>query len=90
MTAKNAVGAADAVPFRLKGDAVDEPVAEIRYTGRIQVRPYRRGTYLGDDHLDTLIERALRDRYRYGEGWEGHAEVTITLHERRPTEAEAA
>lgn len=68
---------------------MDEPVAEIRYTGRIQVLPYRRGTYLGDDHLEALIERALRDRYRYGEGWEGDAEVTIILRERRG-EAEAA
>jgi len=70
-------------------DAGDERVAEIRYTGKIHVRPFRRGTYLGDDHLETLIERALGDRYRFGEGWNGHAVVTIVLRERPPTEEAA-
>ena len=39
---------------------MSEPVGEIGYRGAIQVRPYRRGTYLGDEYLDSLIERALR------------------------------
>jgi hypothetical protein len=65
-------------------EAVDEPVAEIRFTGKIHVRPFRRGTYLGDDHVEMLIERALGNRYRFGAGWDGHAEVVIVLRERPP------
>ena len=45
---------------------MNDPVAEIRYRGGVQVRPYRRGTYLGDTHLEQLIERALGDRYSFG------------------------
>jgi hypothetical protein len=66
---------------------MSEPVAEIRYSGEIHVRPYRRGTYLGDEHLEALIERTLGERYRYGEGWSGSAEVTIVLHDRAPVRA---
>jgi len=61
---------------------VPEPVAKIRYSGEIHVRPYRRGTYLGDEHLETLIEQTLGNRYHYGEGWDGFAVVDIELHER--------
>ncbi|HYA09557.1 MAG TPA: hypothetical protein VEG24_08190 [Gaiellaceae bacterium] len=61
---------------------MSEPVAEIRYSGDIHVRPYRRGTYLGDDLLEALIEETLGDRYRFGEGWHGTAVVSIQLHER--------
>ena len=63
---------------------MSEPVAEIRHEGPINVRPYRRGTYLGENHLESLIERALRERYRFGEGWKGFASVTITLYEEPP------
>jgi len=58
---------------------MDKPVAEIHYSGELQVRPYRRGTYLGDRHLEELIERALGSRYSFGEGWRGEGEVTIRL-----------
>ena len=68
---------------------MSEPVAEIRYTGEIHVRPYRRGTYLGDVHLETLVEETLGDRYRFGEGWDGFAIVSIELHE-RPQHSRAA
>jgi len=63
-----------------------EPVTEIRYTGEVQVRPYRRGTWLGARHFDEVIERALGDRYSFGEGWQGEAEVTIRLFERQEGE----
>lgn len=69
--------------------SVDEPVAEIRYAGPIHVQPFRRGTYLGGDHLEALIERALGDRYHFGEGWAGHAEVTIVLRRQPPAEEPA-
>lgn len=61
-----------------------EPVAELRYQGEIQVQPYRRGTFLGRDHLQELIERALGDRYSFGAGWRGHAVVTIELYDEEP------
>jgi len=61
---------------------MSDPVAEIRYSGDIHVRPYRRGTYLGDELLEELIEETLGDRYRFGEGWHGTAVVSIQLHER--------
>jgi len=61
-----------------------KPVAEIRYSGEIHVRPYRRGTYLGDAHLEALIEETLGDRYSFGEGWTGTAVISIQLHERPP------
>jgi len=51
----------------------------IRYSGDMQVRPYRRGTYLGGRHLEELIEEALGPRYSFGRGWRGEAEVTIRL-----------
>lgn len=62
---------------------MDEPVAEIRYSGPLQVRPYRRGTYLGDRHLEELIERALGPSYSFGGGWRGEAEITIRLFDER-------
>jgi hypothetical protein len=55
------------------------PVAEIRYSGELHVRPYRRGTYLGDRHLEQLIEGALGRRYSFGQGWRGEAEISIRL-----------
>lgn len=61
-----------------------EPVAELRYRGAFQVRPYRRGTYLGGDHLEQLIEQALGPRYSYGQGWSGFAVVSIELYEQQP------
>lgn len=61
-----------------------KPVAEIRYSGDAELRPYRRGTYLGRDHLETMIERALGSRYRFGAGWQGYAVVTISLYDRLP------
>ncbi|MGZ4352867.1 MAG: hypothetical protein ACXVZL_08525 [Gaiellaceae bacterium] len=63
---------------------MSEPVGEIRYEGPMAVRPYKRGTYLGDDYLELLIERALRDRYRFGEGWKGFAVVSIVLYDEAP------
>lgn len=67
---------------------MSEPVAEIHYSGEMHVRPFRRGTYLGDEHLETLIEQTLGDRYRFGEGWDGFAVVSIALHE-QPTRPRA-
>lgn len=67
-----------------------DPVGELRYRGRVQVRPFRRGTYLGDDYLEELIERAVGERYRFGEGWTGYAVVSIALYEREPEGAEPA
>ena len=63
------------------GKAPASPVGEIRYAGELYVRPYRRGTYLGDRHLEEAIERALGERYSFGEGWRGEAEITIRLFE---------
>jgi hypothetical protein len=63
---------------------VSEPVADIRYSGEVEVRPFRRGTYLGHDHLETLIERALGSRYQSGGGWKGFAVVSIALYEESP------
>jgi hypothetical protein len=59
----------------------ETPLTEIHYTGELQVRPYRRGTYLGEQHLEEVIERALGSRYSFGRGWRGHAVVTIRLFE---------
>lgn len=70
-------------------DPIGEPVAEIRHEGPIHVRPYRRGTYLGDDHLESLVERALRGRYRFGEGWKGFAIVSIVLYDEAPAGKDA-
>jgi len=58
---------------------MDEPVVEIRYSGELHVSAYRRGTYLGERHLEEVIEQALGARYSFGEGWRGEAEVTIRL-----------
>jgi hypothetical protein len=49
--------------------AVAERVAELRYRGAVQVRPYRYGTYLDGEHLEQLVEQALGPRYTYGQGW---------------------
>ena len=61
---------------------MNTPVAEIRYSGELHVRPYRRGIYLGDSHLEELIERALGARCSFGGGWRGEAEITIRLFDR--------
>jgi hypothetical protein len=66
------------------GVDVSKPVAEVSDSGDAEVRPYRRGTYLGRDHLETMIERALGNRYRFGAGWRGHAVVSISLYDRQP------
>lgn len=68
---------------------MDAPVAEIRYSGELHVRPYRRGTYLGDRHLEEMIERALGSRYSFGRGWRGEAEVTIRLFDKHGRNAAA-
>jgi hypothetical protein len=62
---------------------MDAPVAEIRYSGEMQVRPYRRGTYLGDRHLEEMIERALGSHYSFGGGWRGEVELTLRLFDER-------
>jgi len=66
---------------------MSNPIAQIEYEGEIQVRPYRRGTYLGAAHLEQLIERTLGERYRFGEGWSGHAVVSIRLYDEPPVGA---
>jgi hypothetical protein len=63
---------------------VSEPVAELRYEGDAEVRPYRRGTYLGGTYLEQLIERALGERYSFGRGWQGIAVVSIAFYEEAP------
>jgi hypothetical protein len=68
---------------------MDTPVAEIDYMGELQVRPYRRGTYLGEEHLEEVIEQALGQRYSFGRGWRGRAVVTIRLYEARKDESAA-
>ena len=55
--------------------------AKIDYQGDIHVRPYHRGTYIGAEHLESLIEKALGERYSYGRGWDGHAVVSIEFRE---------
>ena len=60
---------------------VSETVGKLVYEGDVHVRPYRRGTYLGIDHVETLIEKALGPRYSYGNGWDGHALVSIEFRE---------
>ena len=67
---------------------MSDPVAEIQFSGTIHVRAYRRGVYLGEEHLETLIERALGDRYGYGSGWDGHAVVSIAFYDEPPDETE--
>jgi len=62
----------------------DDSVAEIRFSGDVEVRPFRRGTYLGNEHLETLIERALGSRYRFGVGWKGFGVVSISFYEEPP------
>lgn len=55
-----------------------------RYRGDPQVRPYRRGTYLGNDYfVALLVEQALDGRYRFSGGWKGFAEVSILLSDER-------
>ena len=63
---------------------MDQPVAEIAFRGDIEVRPFRRGTYLGHEHLETLIEHALGERYHFGAGWQGYGVVSISLYDRPP------
>ena len=63
---------------------MSEPAAKVSYSGDAEVRRYRRGTYLGRDHLETMIERALGNRYRFGAGWQGYAVVSISLYDRLP------
>jgi hypothetical protein len=63
---------------------VNEPVAEIHFTGDVEVSAFRRGTYLARGHLDTLIERALGRHYRFGEGWSGFGVVSISLYDSPP------
>jgi len=65
---------------------VSGPVADIVFSGDVEVRRYRRGTYLGRDHLEALIERALGPRYRFGEGWRGYGVVSIVLYDELPPE----
>ena len=65
---------------------MDKSVVEIRYSGELHVRPYRRGTYLGDRHLEEVIEHALGSRYSFDEGWRGEAEITIRLFDVRERE----
>ena len=67
---------------------MDTAAVDIRYAGELQVRPYRRGTYLGGRHLEEMIEEALGPRYSFGRGWRGEAEITIRLWE--PHEKDAA
>lgn len=62
------------------------PVAEIAFSGDVEVRRYRRGTHLGRDHLEALIERSLGPRYRFGEGWRGFGVVSIVLYDEPPPE----
>jgi len=52
--------------------SADSPVAHIRFRGGVEVRPFRRGTYLDREHLDALIERSLADRDRFGSGRKGY------------------
>jgi hypothetical protein len=65
---------------------MDTHEVEIRYSGELHVRPYRRGTYVGDRRLEELIEQALGPRCSFGEGWRGEAEITILLHDVRERE----
>jgi hypothetical protein len=65
---------------------MDARAVEIRYSGELEVRPYRRGTYLGGRHLEELIEQSLGQSYSYGQGWRGEAEVTIRLFDTRERE----
>ena len=67
---------------------MSERIAEIAYRGDVHIRPYHRGTYLGADHLETLIERALGERYSYGGGWDGYAVVSIAFHADPPAETD--
>jgi hypothetical protein len=69
---------------------METPVAEIHYTGELRVRPYRRGTFLGEEHLEEVIERALGPRYRFGTGWRGQAVVTIRLYEEQKEDSAPA
>jgi hypothetical protein len=69
--------------------AMSKPVAELRYEGEIHVQPYRRGTYLGAEHLEQLIEHTLGPRYRFGDGWRGRAVLRLELYEDQPAERPA-
>jgi hypothetical protein len=62
---------------------VSEPIGEVKYSGEVRVRPYRGGIYLGDEHLEQLIERTLGERYSFGQGWRGYAVVSIELREQK-------
>ena len=65
---------------------MDDPVVEIRYSVELDVRPYRRGTYVGPRLLEEMIEQALGPRYSFGSGWRGEAEVIIRLFDARERE----
>jgi hypothetical protein len=69
---------------------MSEPVGEIHFSGDVEVRAFRRGTYLAREQLDTLIERALAERYRFGEGWRGFGVISISLYDEPPAAAAAA
>ena len=66
--------------------SIDAPITEIRYSGPVHVRTYRRGTYLAELHLEEVIERALGSRYSFGEGWRGEADFTIRFFPARERE----
>ena len=66
---------------------MSDPIGELSYSGEVDVRPFRRGTYLGADYLEDMVERALGARYSYGSGWRGVADVSIVFRERTPQEA---
>ena len=60
---------------------MSEPIAEIQFDGELEVRPYRRGTYLGGAYIEELIEKALRGRVSFGHGWRGRAVVSISFYD---------
>jgi hypothetical protein len=62
---------------------METAAVEIRYSGELDVRPYRRGTYFGPRLLEEVIQRALGPRYSFGVGWRGEAEVLIRLFDAR-------
>ena len=66
------------------------PAATIRFRGDVQVRPFRRGTYLGREHIDVLIERALGDHYHFGSGWTGFGVVSVALYDEDPANGDGS